>query len=189
MRYNALFSSHNQLIKALTSPLPIFENIAMRPYRPGDEKSLCKNADDFDVWLNLRDRFPHPYTYEDAFEWIELVRSIEPVTNFAITIDDQVVGGIGLMANQDVHRHSAEIGYWLGKEHWGKGIMTKVVTHMTEYFFNTADVVRIYALVFSWNPKSARVLEKAGYELEGRLRKSVFKNNQFCDQLLFARLR
>lgn len=176
-------------VNQMSTPLPSFENIAVRTYRKGDEAALCENADDFEVWLNLRDRFPHPYTMKDALEWIDLVQTLEPVTNFAITVDDRLVGGIGLMPNQDVHRHSAEIGYWLGKQHWGKGIMARVLTEMTEYFFNTADLVRIYALVFAWNPRSARVLEKAGYEQEGYLHKSVFKNNQFCDQLLYARIR
>lgn len=166
-----------------------FQNVAVRPYRHGDEQSLHYHADNREVWINLRDRFPHPYTLGDARDWIELVQTIEPVTNFAVTVNDQVVGGIGLMANQDVHRYSAEIGYWLGKEHWGKGIMSEVVARMSDYFFQTADIVRIYALVFAWNPRSAKVLEKAGYELEGRLKKSVFKNEQFCDQLLYARLK
>jgi RimJ/RimL family protein N-acetyltransferase len=88
-----------------------------------------------------------------------------------------------------VHRRSAEIGYWLGEPFWGRGIMSEAVPAFTAYAFATFDVCRLYASVFEWNPASARILEKAGYVCEGRLRKSVVKDGRTIDQLLFACVR
>jgi len=165
------------------------DNLSIRAYKASDIDSLVANADEKEVWRNLRDRFPHPYTKKDAREWIELASDFRPVTNFAITVDDQCVGGIGLALNQDVHRKSGEIGYWLGKKFWGQGIVSRLLGPTTDYFFSEHDIVRIYAFVFDWNPASARVLKKAGYECEGRLKKSVFKDGNYCDQLMFARIK
>ena len=100
-----------------------------------------------------------------------------------------MVGSIGLTLQEDVHRRSAEIGYWLGEPFWGRGIMSEAVPAFTAYAFATFDVCRLYATVFEWNPASARILEKAGYVLEGRLRKSVTKDGRIIDQFLFACVR
>jgi len=160
--------------------------VAIRPYLVRDVDALVQCANDREVWRNLRDRFPHPYTKGDARDWIDQVQSLEPVTNFAITVDGQFAGGIGLALNQDVHRLSAEIGYWLGKKYWGQGVMSKLLRPAADYFFAQHEIVRIYAVVFDWNPASARVLEKAGFEQEGRLKRSVIKDGIICDQLLYA---
>ncbi|CAN5589028.1 GNAT family N-acetyltransferase [soil metagenome] len=165
------------------------ENLTVRPYRSADVDSLSHHANEREIWLNLRDRFPFPYTKKDAREWVDLANRLKPVTNFAIEVDGQCVGGIGLAINQDVHRKSAELGYWLGKEYWGQGLMSKILAPMSDYYFANHDVVRIYAMVFDFNPASSKVLEKAGYELEGRLKKSAFKDGKFCDQLLYAKIR
>jgi RimJ/RimL family protein N-acetyltransferase len=110
-------------------------------------------------------------------------------TNFAISTAEELIGGIGFKLFQGVHRQTAEVGYWLGEPFWGKGIMTTTVRAMTEYIFSTYDLVRIQAGVFESNPASARVLEKAGYQYEGRLRKHVSKADTLQDLLLFALLR
>lgn len=165
------------------------DNLVIRPYRSGDADWLTYHANDREVWLNLRDRFPFPYTKKDAREWLELANRLQPVTNFAIAVDEKCVGGIGIAINQDVHRKSAELGYWLGKEYWGQGLMSKILAPMTEYYFAHHDLVRIYAMVFDWNPASTKVLEKAGYEFEGRLKKSAIKDGKFCDQLLYAKIK
>jgi len=115
--------------------------------------------------------------------------SLSPETNFAIAVDGAVVGGIGIMQQSDVHAQSAEFGYWLGQNYWGRGIMTKAVNEMTGYFFSHFDLVRLYATVYDWNPASARVLEKCGWEFEGRLKMSIFKDGKYCDQLIYAKLR
>ena len=161
----------------------------IRSWRPGDETSLVHHANNRAVWRNMRDRFPHPYALEDALRWIELNNTVFPETNFAICVEDLAVGGIGIVRGEDVHRHSAEIGYWLGQDFWGRGIAPVAVRALTEWAFSSFDLVRIHAGVFAWNPASMRVLEKAGYTLEGRLRRSVFKDGEFIDQYLYATVR
>ena len=163
-------------------------SFVIRSFKSSDAPSIAKHANNREIWINLRDRFPHPYTREDARDWVHLATSMTPESNFAIAVEDQVVGGIGILQQNDVHAHSAEFGYWLGQEYWGKGIMTRAVAEMSNYFFANFDLVRLYATVYEWNPASARVLEKCGWELEGRLKKSVFKDKKFCDQLIYAKL-
>jgi RimJ/RimL family protein N-acetyltransferase len=104
-------------------------------------------------------------------------------------VDEEAVGGIGFTVQPDVAHRSAEIGYWLGEKFWGRGIATEALKAVTEYAFANYDLCRLYAHVFDWNPASARVLEKAGYRFEGRLKKSVTKNGQTIDQLIYAMVR
>jgi [ribosomal protein S5]-alanine N-acetyltransferase len=160
----------------------------VRSWRPADAASLARNADSRGVWLNVRDHFPHPYTHADAVGWLERVRESPPETQFAIEVEGEAAGGVGFFLQQDVARRSAEIGYWLGERHWNRGIMTRVVRAVTDYGFETYGVIRIYAQVFAWNPASCRVLEKAGYRLEGRLRRAVVKDGHVLDQLVYARV-
>lgn len=161
----------------------------LRPWQPGDETSLVRHANNRRIWLNVRDRFPHPYTMDDARFWVQLANTVEPATNFAIVVDDEAVGGIGILLQDDVHWRSAEIGYWLGEEYWGRGIVTEAVRAVTDWAFAEFDLCRIFACVYEWNPASMRVLEKAGYEYEGRLRKSVTKDGQTIDQVIYAVVR
>ena len=160
----------------------------VRSWRPADSTSLARHADSRNVWLNVRDHFPQPYTEADAVGWLEQVRDSPPETQFAIEVDGEAAGGIGLVLQRDVERRSAEIGYWLGERHWNRGIMTRAVRAVTDYGLETFALIRIYAQVFSWNPASCRVLEKAGYQLEGRLRRAVVKDGQLLDQLVYARV-
>lgn len=162
---------------------------AIRPFRQGDEPELKLHADDREVARNLRDRFPSPYTLRDAQRWVDETLGQRPLTNFAITVDDRVVGAIGFMVGQDIHRRSAEIGYWLGRAVWGRGIATEALIAVSAVAFAEHDLVRLYAGVFLRNPASARVLEKAGYTLEARLRSAVTKGGQTMDELLYARVR
>lgn len=161
----------------------------LRPWRRGDEESLVRHANSRAVWRNLRDAFPHPYTFADATNWIQVANPTIPITNFAIVVDGAAVGGIGLVLRDDVFRRSAEIGYWLGEAYWGREIVTEAVRGVTDYAFATFDLCRLYAGVFEWNPASARVLEKAGYEFEGRMRKSVTKDGETIDELIYAIVR
>lgn len=125
----------------------------------------------------------------DALKWFENVRDFEPETSFAMDVAGEAVGGIGFTPQGDVGRRSAEIGYWLGEEYWGRGIATEALIAVSEHVFANYDICRLYAHVFEWNPASARVLEKAGYEYEGRLRKSVTKEGQTIDKLMYALIR
>jgi len=161
----------------------------LREWKPGDAKSLVRHANNRKIWRNLRDAFPHPYTLADAKRWIKIANPTTPETNFAIVVEGAAVGGIGLLLKNDVFRRSAEIGYWLGEEYWGRGIVTEAVRAVTDYAFETFDICRVYAGVFEWNPASIRVLEKAGYEFEGRMKKSVTKDGHTIDELIYAIIR
>jgi RimJ/RimL family protein N-acetyltransferase len=165
------------------------ERCLLRPWRAGDEPSLVRHANNRKVWRNLMDRFPHPYTRADAHEWIGLSSGETPVTKFAIVVDGEAAGGIGLELRTDVHRRSAEIGYWLCEAVWGRGIATEALRAVTEYAFAHFDLCRLEAGVFEWNPASMRVLEKAGYTLEGRARLAVTKDGQTIDRLLYTLVR
>lgn len=161
----------------------------IRSYRKGDEAAIVHHANNRNVWRNLTDRFPHPYTFEDARRWIASAAAQQPETHFAITIHDEVVGGIGLELKDGNFRHTAEIGYWLGEEFWGRGIVTEAVRALTDWGFANLDVARIYAGVYDYNMASMRVLEKAGYTFEGRLRKHITKDGRTFDDLIYAVIR
>jgi len=161
----------------------------IRPWRGNDAGSIVKHANNRNVWRNLRDRFPYPYTLEDAEQWIKLVTS-EPFvrTNWVIEVNGEAAGGIGLTIGEDVHRKTAEIGYWLGEEYWNRGIVTRVVGVVTEHGFKDLGLQRIYTGIFEWNPASMRVLEKNGYVREGVERKGVLKDGCIIDAVVFSRI-
>ena len=154
-----------------------------------DRDAIVRHANNRNVWRNLRDRFPYPYTDRDARNWLECIVDHQPETNFAISVAGKAVGGIGFILQPDVARRSAEIGYWLGEGFWRRGIATEAVIAVTDHAFANHDLCRVYAHVFDWNRASARVLEKAGYEFEGRMRKSVTKDGKTIDQLMYAVVR
>jgi len=161
----------------------------LRRWKVGDEPSLVRHANNRNVWINLLDGFPHPYTLADAEHWIQHVSRESPIRNFAIEVDGEAVGAIGLHPKRDVYRKSAGIGYWLGESYWGRGIITEAVKALTGYAFSHFDLHRLYAGVFEWNHASMRVLEKAGYTFEARLRKGVTKDGKTIDELIYAFLR
>lgn len=162
---------------------------SLRPWRRGDEPSLVRYANNRNIWRNLRDRFPHPYTAADADAWITKAEAEAPVTSHAIVVDGETVGGVGVDLGTDVRRRSAEIGYWLGEAMWGRGIATEALKAITAEAFKRFDITRLYALPFADHVASVRVLEKAGYVREGHLRRSAIKDGQVRDQLLFAAYR
>ena len=161
----------------------------IRSYRKSDKDSIIKYANNINVSRNLRDSFPFPYTKKDATDWLRTVCNQKIEMNFAIANGYELIGGIGLMPQSDVYKFSAEIGYWLAEPFWGKGITTKAVIEMTKFAFDNFNFNRLFAAVFEGNPASMKVLEKAGYKLEGRLRHSVFKEGIFKDQFMFSILR
>jgi [ribosomal protein S5]-alanine N-acetyltransferase len=158
----------------------------MRGWRSGDEPSLARHANDREIWLNLRDRFPHPYSLADAEEWVRFASTQQPRVNFAIEVAGEAVGGISLMLQEDVERVSAEVGYWLGRSFWGRGIGTSALRAVTAHGMTTFGLTRIYALPYARNLSSLRVLEKAGYRREGVLRRSALKDGIVLDQVLYA---
>lgn len=165
----------------------VLERCTVRPWRLDDAESLAWHANNRKIWLGIRDAFPHPYTLQDAHEFLQRAAGEQTDIKSCIEINGAAVGGIGVHPSQDVHRHSATMGYWLGEEFWGRGIMTEVVTAMTDFCFHNFPLRRISAEVFSNNLASARVLEKAGFNLEGRLKKHVVKDGKILDSLLYAR--
>ena len=158
----------------------------VRSWRTSDAESLLRHANNRNIWLNLRDAFPHPYTKHDARAYIRSVRDRSPETTFAIAVDEEAVGSIGFVLRTDVERVSAEIGYWLAEPFWGRGITSEALVALTRYAIDTHRLTRIYALPFAWNLPSCRVLEKAGYVLEARLRRSAIKDGQITDQMQYA---
>jgi RimJ/RimL family protein N-acetyltransferase len=164
----------------------VLKHCTVRSYRPDDAESLALHANNRKIWLNLRDGFPHPYSMENASSFIQRALDGKPETNFAICVDGKAAGGIGFVLHSDVERISAEIGYWLGEPLWGRGIVSEALAAVTEYAINTHDLRRVFAVPFEPNRASARVLEKAGYQLEGRMRHSTIKDGKILDQLLYA---
>ena len=157
---------------------------SLRNWGETDIPALVKYADNRKIWLNVRDVFPFPYTQNDAEAWINTMQ--DPLTNFAIATRAEAIGGIGFNLQEDIYRRSAEIGYWIGEPYWNRGIATLAVGAAAKYAFDNFDLVRLYATVFEWNPASARVLEKNGFKLEGRLEKSVIKDGKTIDSLQYA---
>jgi RimJ/RimL family protein N-acetyltransferase len=164
--------------------------LVFRTWRASDVGALCRHANNRRVWLNLKDRFPHPYTPDDAERWIDLNHAtLSAPLNFAIELEGEAIGGVGVARREDVFHRTGEIGYWVAEPFWGKGIATAAAHFITEYAFATFKVVRLQAGVFDWNPASARVLEKCGYVQEARLRQAVTKEERTGDLLMYARLR
>jgi len=161
------------------------DHSVVRSLRPDDAESLAGHADNRNVWINLRDAFPHPYTRADAETFI--ARSLEPPeTTFAIDVDGEAAGAIGFLVGKDVERRSAEIGYWLGEPYWNRGIMTDVVAAVTEFAMDEHELTRVFATPYGWNKASMRVLEKAGYVLEGVMSRAAIKAGKIVDKHLYA---
>ena len=137
---------------------------------------------------NLRDVFPHPYTEVDARQFVELCINTQESqqVNRAIFYENKTIGVIALTLGEDVYAKSAEIGYWLAEPYWGRGIATDAVREMCRIAFDQYRLARVFAAVYSYNKSSCKVLEKSGFELEGVLKKSVFKNKQFFDSYMYA---
>ncbi len=159
---------------------------AVRSWRTRDAAAIVRHANNRKIWLNLRDRFPYPYTIADAHAYLRYVQQMSPETFFAITVDDEPIGSVGFVLQPDVERVSAEVGYWLGEEFWGRGLATDAVRAMTHYASEHHQLTRLFALPFAHNMASRRVLEKAGYVLEAQLRRSAIKDGLIQDQCQYA---
>ena len=161
----------------------------VRDWTAEDVPSLVQHANNRNVWINLRDRFPHPYTAANARDFLAHVRQQDPTTVWAIEVDGEAAGAIGLVILSDIERVSAEIGYWLGEACWGRGVATAALRAVTMEAFRRFELRRIFALPFGDNTASIRVLEKAGYTLEGRMRDSAIKDGVVRDQWMFGAYR
>jgi len=174
----------------LTIPIIKSKEFILRPFRRGDEKSLAENINNKKIHRNTSN-IPYPYTLKDAKDWVnknlkETKKKNPAMINFAIDINGEVVGSVGL---SDIKEFKAEIGYWLAEKYWNRGIMTKAVKLVTKFGFDELKLKRIYAFVFSFNKASMRVLENNGYKLEGILRKNSKKDGKFLDDYLFSKIK
>jgi [ribosomal protein S5]-alanine N-acetyltransferase len=161
----------------------------IRPWLESDAESLARHANNREVSKQLRDRFPFPYGVEQARTFLSWISKLPAPTVWAIEVDGEAAGGIGIELHTDVERVSAEIGYWLGQAHWGRGIVTEALKAVTAEVFARYEITRLYAVPFADHTASVRVLEKAGYVREGHLRQSAIKNGKVRDQLLLAAYR
>jgi RimJ/RimL family protein N-acetyltransferase len=161
-------------------------NCRIRPWEMADAESLQRHANNRQVSIQLRDRFPFPYGLEQAHTFLGWITRQPTPTVWAIDVKNEAVGGIGIELHSDVERVSAEIGYWLGQEFWNRGIATEALRAVTQEVFKRFEITRLYAVPFADHTASVRVLEKAGYVREGHLRQSAIKNGKIRDQLQFA---
>ncbi len=163
-------------------------DVILRPWKREDAQPLAAIANNRNVWLNVRDTFPHPYTVMDAMQWIHQHAIEKPVQHFCIVYEGKVAGSIGVVLKDDVYRKTIEVGYFIGEPFWNKGIATKAVGLMVEYIRNQFDVVRIFAEVFERNKASMKVLRKNGFYLEGIRKKAVIKDNLIMDDYVWVKI-
>lgn len=167
------------------------KDFKLRAWKTEDAKSLAQAANNPNIAKNLRNAFPNPYTLEDAIWFINdsITNAERKQINYAIVVDGQAVGGIGISVKDDVYEKSAELGYWLTEDFWRKGIMSRAVQTICKEAFETFDIVRIFAEPFADNEGSRGVLEKAGFTYEGTMRNGVFKNGEIHSYCMYSILR
>lgn len=163
----------------------------IRKWSIDDAKELAEAISNPKVQDNLRDGLPYPYTEQDGEAYIRemLSADADDVFAFAITYHDRVIGSIGVFRQSNIHRRTAEMGYYIAEGYWGKGVMTDAVKQACLYVFSNSDIIRIYAEPFSYNIASCRVLEKAGFSYEGTLRQNAVKNGRIIDMKMYALVR
>ncbi|MGN0805246.1 MAG: GNAT family N-acetyltransferase [Candidatus Coproplasma sp.] len=161
--------------------------VSLRKWKLDDAKQLCRIINDKRITDNLRS-LPNPYTEKDATDYISFCLNSDENLNFcyAILLDDVVVGSIGAFRQRDIHFRTAEIGYYVGVEYWGKGVATSAVKQLCEIIFNETDIVRLFAEPFAQNIASCRILEKNGFVCDGTLRKNAYKNGSFMDMKMYS---
>ena len=163
----------------------------IRKWELSDAKELSAALSNRKIQDNLRDGLPYPYTEQDGADYISamLFADVNETFAFAITVGDKVVGSIAVFRQENIHRQTAELGYYIAEEYWGRGIMTEAVEQICEYVFGKSDIVRIYAEPFAYNVASCRVLEKAGFQYEGTLRSNAVKNGKVIDMKMYSLLK
>lgn len=166
-------------------------NCIIRKWKLTDAKDIAVALSNKKIQDNLRDGLPYPYSEQDGIDFISSMLSAneDETFAFAITLDDKAIGSIGVFRQQNIHRQTAEMGYYIAEEYWGKGIMTDAVKQICEYVFKNSDILRIYAEPFAYNTGSCRVLEKAGFQYEGTLRNNAVKNGKVIDMKMYSLLR
>ena len=166
-------------------------NCKIRRWELSDARNLATALSNKKIQDNLRDGLPYPYTEKDGKEFIStmLAANENDTFAFAITVNGKVIGSIGAFRQTNIHNKTAELGYYIAEEYWGKGIMTEAVKQLCDYVFSHTDIIRIYAEPFSYNIGSCRVLEKAGFQYEGTLRSNALKNGNVLDMKMYSKLK
>ena len=162
--------------------------VTIREWKETDAKALAALLNDKRILNNLRDGLPYPYTESDALFYINSCLNADKNAEFcfAIVYNNDVVGSVGIFRQGNIHFRTAELGYYVGFNYWGKDICTEAVRLACKRVLDNTDIVRIYAEPFADNIGSCRVLEKNGVVPEGVLRKNAFKNDTFRDMKLYA---
>lgn len=165
--------------------------VRLRAWTLEDAPALAKLINNKKVQDNLRDGLPFPYGEEDAKAFLSAVLASDPDQNlaFAIEADGELIGSISATRCANIHFRTAELGYYLGEPYWGKGFATEAVRQICDYIYRNTDIIRIFAEPFAYNTASCRVLEKAGFQLEGLLRSNAVKNGRILDMKMYARIR
>jgi len=166
--------------------LPIDERVTFVRWDDKHIKQLPGVANNLKISANMADRFPSPYTHQDASNFVKKMMLCSETHSWAIELDGHLVGGIGLSIRTGAAFHSTGLAYWLGEEYWGKGIASYAVKNIVTYVFDTIKLVRIETTVFHWNSASVRVLEKCGFTKEGTLKSSFIKNGKIVDRYVFS---
>ena len=166
-------------------------NCKIRRWELSDARDLATALSNKKIQDNLRDGLPYPYTEQDGKEFISamLAANENDTFAFAITVNGKVIGSIGAFRQTNIHNKTAELGYYIAEEYWGKGIMTEAVKQLCDYVFSHTDIIRIYAEPFAYNIGSCRVLEKAGFQYEGTLRSNALKNGNVLDMKMYSKLK
>ena len=166
-------------------------NFKIRRWELSDARDLATALSNKKIQDNLRDGLPYPYTEQDGKEFISamLAANESDTFAFAITVNGKAIGSIGAFRQTNIHNRTAELGYYIAEEYWGKGIMTEAVKQLCDYVFSHTDIIRIYAEPFAYNIGSCRVLEKAGFQYEGTLRSNALKNGNVLDMKMYSKLK
>lgn len=162
--------------------------IVLRPWQKQDAQELALVANNRNIWRNLRDSLPSPYTVMDALQWIAHANAQNPVCNFAIVYNGKIAGSAGCKTKEDISRKTIELGYFVGEHYWGKGIATEAVRQLLDFISTRLDCIRIEAHVFEKNRASMKVLQKNGFFLESVQRKAVIKENEIIDDYIWVKL-
>ena len=160
----------------------------LRKWSMEDAEGLAKMMNNKNIQNNLRGGLPYPYTVKDAAEYITAMQSADKTKTFAfaITVEDKVIGSIGIFRCDNIHFRTAEMGYYIDEPYWGKGIGTSAIKQICSYIFKYTDIIRIFAEPFSYNTASCRILEKSGFQCEGLLRKNAVKNGNVLDMKMYS---
>ena len=163
----------------------------LRAWRGEDAAALARLLNNKHILDNLRDGLPYPYTERDGAEYIAAMLASDPARTFAfaITAGGRVVGSIGAFRCDNIHFRTAELGYYIGEEYWGQGLGTSAVRQLCAHVFRESDIIRIFAEPFACNTASCRVLEKAGFQFEGVLRRNAVKNGRVLDMRMYSQIR